>query len=357
MSDKRIMLVEDEAIVAMDIEEGLKRIGYRVVGSFARGEDAVESVKSLKPDLVLMDITLAGEIDGIRTATLIRQMHDVPVVYLTAHSDENTLTRALDALPLGYLVKPFSEVDLRTTIEVSLKKHESDRQSREMAQWFGRATSIIGGAIILTDAHGIIQHMNSLAEVMTGWDKTEATGRPITEILVLKHQDTEPVEQRFHLSESEGEFVVPSAACVLLDRDESETAIELAVLPMADPDERLRHVIFSFQEWTEHASRSQDWVSVTANLLISAELSRSQGDSHQAVSFYERALAVLESHVERDSPRLGLVLEDLAKAYRQEGRKEDAQMFSIRSSRIRSRLHPGGPSHGDFPSVYRSAHA
>lgn len=357
MSDTRILLVEDEAVVAMDIEEGLKRLGYKIAGSFSRGEDAVEAVASLKPDLVLMDITLAGEMDGIRTATLIRQRHNIPVVYLTAHSDENTLTRALDALPHGYLVKPFSEVDLHTTIEVSLKKHESDQQSREMAQWFGRATSIIGGAIILTDAHGVVQHLNSLAEVMTGWDKTEATGRPITEILVLKHQDTEPVAERHLLSDSEGDLVVPSAACVLVGRDTSETAIEIAVLPMGDSDERLRHVIFSFQERTEQSSRSQDWVSVTANLLINAELSCSEGDSHQAVSFYERALAVLESHVERDSPRLALVLEDLAKAYRQAGRSEDARMFAIRSARIRSHRHSNGQMHGNRSSGYQSAHA
>jgi lipopolysaccharide biosynthesis regulator YciM len=121
---------------------------------------------------------------------------------------------------------------------------------------------------------------------------------------------------------------------------------------MGDSDERLRHVIFSFQEKTDQSLGSQDWVSVTANLLISAELSCSEGDSRQAVSFYERALAVLESHVERDSPRLGLVLEDLANAYRQAGRDEDAQMFSIRSARIRSRRHADSQVHANWSSGY-----
>ncbi len=357
MPTTRILVVEDEAIVAMDIEEGLKRLGYRVAGTVSQGEDAVERAKSLRPDLVLMDIVLAGEMDGIRAATAIRQRYDIPVVYLTAHSDETTLTRALGALPFGYLVKPFSEVELHTTIEACLKKHQSDQQSREMAQWFGRATSIIGGAIILTDGEGMVQHLNPLAEIMTGWSKTEATGRPITEILALKHLDTVPTTETRYLPESENEFAVPSAASVLIDRDGSETAIEISVLPMGDSKERLRHVIFAFQETTDQSLGSQDWVSATANLLISAELSRSEGDSRQAVTFYERALAVLEAHVERDSPRLGLVLEDLANAYRQSGRDEDAQMFSIRSARIRSRHNSDGQLDGNRSCSDESARA
>ncbi len=355
MSATRILVVEDEAVVAMEIEERLTKLGYRVAGTISRGEEALERVKSLQPDLVLMDIKLAGEMDGIRAAAFIRQKYDIPVVYLTAHSDETTLTSALGSIPLGYVVKPFTEIELHTTIEVSLRKHQSDRQSREMAQCFGKATSVIGGAVILTDGQGVIRHMNSLAEIMTGRHSNEAAGRPITEVLVLKRHDTEPVAERHYLAQSDSEFVVPTVSCTLVDKDGSETAIEIAVLPMGDSEGLPRHVVFSFHEKTDRRSGSHDWVSATANLLISAELSRSEGDSDHAVSFYERALAVLESHVERDSPRVGMVLEDLANAYRKAGRDEDARMFGIRSARIRSSRQSDSRTHSKWASGYGSA--
>ncbi|MDQ7782476.1 MAG: response regulator [Desulfomonilaceae bacterium] len=357
MPAARILVVEDEAIVAMEIEERLTKLGYIVVGTFSRGEDAVEQVKAMDPDLVLMDIKLAGEMDGVQAASIIRQKYDIPVVYLTAHSDETTLTKALGSIPLGYVVKPFSEVELHATIEVSLKKHQADMQSRDMAQSFGRATGIIGGALILTDGQGTIRHLNSLAEVMTGWSNTEAVGKPVTEVLVLNRRDSEETTDERCVPRAEDEFVVPAADCVLISREGSETAIEIAVLPMGDSDGLPRRVIFSFQENTERASGSRDWVSATANLLINAELSRSEGDARQAVSFYERALAVLETHVERDSPRVRLVLEDLANAYRQAGRDEDAQMFSIRSARIRSNGDSRSSLFDNGPAGYGSARA
>lgn len=355
MSDTRILVVEDEALVAMEIEERLIKFGYDVVGTIPRGEDAVDGVQSLRPDLVLMDIKLAGEMDGIRAAEYIRRRYDLPVVYLTAHSDKTTLTKALDSVPLGYVVKPFTGIELHTTIETALKKHQSEKQSREMTESFGKAASVMGGAVILTDGHGTVRHMNSLAEVMTGWKKSEALGKPVNDVLILKRRDTDKPAERRYLSGSDGEFVVPATSCTLTDKAGSEAAIDIAVLPMGDCDGLPRYVIFSFHEQTGRKSAGRDWVSATANLLISAELSRSEGDSDQAVSFYERALAVLESHVERDSPRVGMVLEDLAKAYGQAGRDEEARMFRVRSAWIRSRHQADGRPNSTWSSGYRPA--
>ncbi|MBM3298499.1 MAG: response regulator, partial [Deltaproteobacteria bacterium] len=355
MPNPKIMVVEDEAVVAMEIEERLSNLGYEISGIFARGEQALEQVGQIKPDLILMDIKLAGEMNGIQAAKVILQRYDIPVVYLTAHSDENTLTQALGALPLGYVVKPFSEAELHATIEVSLTKHRSDKQAREMAQWFSRATDVIGGAVILTEENGIVRHMNSLAEIMTGWNRDEATGRPVTEILRLKRPDNGETVEQFRLLRSGESFVASSADCILLSRDGSETHIEIAILPSGDSDEHLCNVIFAFQEKTDRPAAAQDWVSVTANLVINAELSRSEGEYEIALSFYERALAVLENHVERDSSQVRALLEDLVQAYKRVGKERDAQIFSIRASRIRSHQNAARPMFANRSSDRASA--
>ncbi len=117
-----ILIVEDESIVALDIQDKVEHLGYDVQAVVSSGEKAIEEVKKSQPDLVLMDIVLKGEIDGIETAERIRKHFDIPVIYLTAHSDTQTLNRAKITGPFGYLVKPFVDSELRSTIEAVLSK-------------------------------------------------------------------------------------------------------------------------------------------------------------------------------------------------------------------------------------------
>lgn len=130
MSKIGILIVEDEAVVAADLSLKLQRLGYKVVGSTAAGKEAIELVVRLDPQLVLMDIWLDGPMDGIQAAKEIRRQKDVPVVFLTAHSDPATLGRAKLTGPLGYILKPFEDRDLATQIELALYKHQTDRQLR-----------------------------------------------------------------------------------------------------------------------------------------------------------------------------------------------------------------------------------
>lgn len=127
MSATRILVVEDEEIVAMDIEARLSLLGYEVAGSAASGERAVALVPEVRPDLVLMDIRLRGEMDGITAAGIIRHRFSLPVVFLTAHSEATTLERAKVAVPFGYILKPFEDRELRTTIEMALYQHAAER--------------------------------------------------------------------------------------------------------------------------------------------------------------------------------------------------------------------------------------
>jgi len=124
MKEAKILVVEDENIVALEIKKRLQKLGYIVPSVASTGEDAISKVEGILPDLVLMDIMLKGEIDGIHAAGEIRKRFNIPVVYLTAYSDEETLQRAKLTEPYGYILKPFEENDLRTTIEIALYRHQ-----------------------------------------------------------------------------------------------------------------------------------------------------------------------------------------------------------------------------------------
>lgn len=125
-----ILVVEDEAIVAKDIEQCLKRLGYDVVGIFDTGEEAIVEAKKKKPDLVLMDIMLKGEMSGIEAAQKIRENYQIPVIFLTAYTDESTISKAKLTEPFGYIIKPFKEIDIQTSIEIALYKNEKESEVR-----------------------------------------------------------------------------------------------------------------------------------------------------------------------------------------------------------------------------------
>ena len=126
MSKLNVLIVEDESIVAKDIQHSLKKLGYNVLGICSTGEDAIKSVEELTPDLVLMDIMLKGAMNGIEAAAHIRETNNIPVIFLTAYADENTLSKAKVSEPFGYIIKPFKEIDLHTAIEMAVYKHEKE---------------------------------------------------------------------------------------------------------------------------------------------------------------------------------------------------------------------------------------
>lgn len=131
MAKKRIMVVEDEGITALRIQGSLKQMGYVVTSMVFTGEEAVEKAAEDNPDLVLMDIILDGEMDGIEAAGQIHALHDIPVIYLTAHSDEKILKRIRSTSPFGYITKPFDERELRIVVEIAFYKHEMERLLKE----------------------------------------------------------------------------------------------------------------------------------------------------------------------------------------------------------------------------------
>jgi len=131
MSKYRILVVEDEAIVAMGIKEKLEDLGHEVVDIVFKGEDAVEKAIKVEPDLILMDIVLKGHMDGIEAACKIRNRLNIPIIYLTAYSDEEMLKRARMTEPYGYILKPFNNSELNANIEMAIYKHIEDRKKIE----------------------------------------------------------------------------------------------------------------------------------------------------------------------------------------------------------------------------------
>lgn len=128
MSKINILVVEDESIVSKDIQHSLNKLGYNVVGAASTGEKALELARSERPDIVLMDIMLKGQMNGIETAEIIRNDMSIPVVFLTAYADESTLSKAKVTEPYGYIIKPFKEIDLHTSIEMAIYKHSKEQE-------------------------------------------------------------------------------------------------------------------------------------------------------------------------------------------------------------------------------------
>lgn len=133
MAPFKILIVEDEAVIAMELEARLNQLGYQVIGSASSSDSALQKIETMPPDLVLMDIHITGAKDGIETAEEVRTRYNIPVIYLTAYADGNTLQRAKLTIPFGYLLKPFREEELRTTIEMAIHKHRTDEYLRQQA--------------------------------------------------------------------------------------------------------------------------------------------------------------------------------------------------------------------------------
>ena len=123
-----VLVVEDESIVSKDIQHSLTKLGYQVVGAAATGERAIELANSEHPDVILMDIMLKGEMNGVEAAEIIRRELKIPIIFLTAYADDATLNKAKIAEPYGYIIKPFKEIDLHTTIEMAIYKHQKERE-------------------------------------------------------------------------------------------------------------------------------------------------------------------------------------------------------------------------------------
>ena len=181
----RILIVEDESILALNIQKLLVGLGYEVCGIAGAGDRAVELAKQHKPDLILMDIHLRGVKDGIQVAEQIHKFLEVPVVYTTAYSDDETIQRAKKTNPSAFLLKPFEIKDLQVTIELCYHKFNADFKIREQEKWALTVLKNIGNAIVTLDECNLVNYVNVAAELLTGWSSPEALGQPVEKVVPL----------------------------------------------------------------------------------------------------------------------------------------------------------------------------
>jgi two-component system cell cycle sensor histidine kinase/response regulator CckA len=190
----RILIVENEGLVGCDMATTLGKLGYVVVAIFASGEEALERFDELRPDLVLMDVHLAGQLDGIETARALQRRSRVAIVYVTACADLDTVARARQTHPHGYLLKPFNHDELRLAVEVASQRHfeENERQRRE--QSYFEAFQSLADGVIAADLSGGVVFINPSAARATGWNAQEAVGRSLNEVFRIYQSTGEPAE-------------------------------------------------------------------------------------------------------------------------------------------------------------------
>jgi len=191
MPKYRILIVEDESIVAMDLKQRLIAMDYEVTATVSNGAAAIEKVSSYQHDLVLMDIQIKGDIDGIETARKIQEQFDIPFVFLTANSDTATVERAKNTGPLAYILKPFEDRDLRTTIEIALYRFQLEQKLKASEAWLHAVLKSIGDAVIATDIEGRVVFINAAAEHITGWKSSQAKNVDSDNLINLTIEDTE----------------------------------------------------------------------------------------------------------------------------------------------------------------------
>ncbi|MGI0489877.1 ATP-binding protein [Pantanalinema rosaneae CENA516] len=252
-SSTRILIVEDETIVATDVQECLENLGYLVPAIAVSGEEAIRKATELHPDLILMDIRLRGELDGIQAAEQIWKALQIPIVYATGYSDRHTLRRATGTAAFGYVLKPLEERELYVAIETALQRFRLDTELKQREEWLATILNSIGDGVIVADTQEQIKFLNPVAERLTGWQQADAIDRRVTEVLHIVHEQTgvripSPVTKAIDT----GTIVYLANRTLLISRTGAVVPIADSVAPFRDDQGTVTGVVLVFRDVTEH---------------------------------------------------------------------------------------------------------
>jgi hypothetical protein len=235
MSATHILVVEDERLVAKALQNELEQFGYSVSGIASSASEAVSQVEQSRPDLVLMDIHLKGDIDGIEAADRIQSRNGIPVIYLSAFADAETVARASETNAFGYLIKPYEERELQTTIEMALAKHRAEQRLEETRRWLAAIHNGIDDAVIATDPENNVHSMNFAGEALTGWPMEEAIGAPVTAVCNLIDESGRIVHEDFaDRVVCESRSIALPDTTRLVSKDGRQSPVEGSVSPIYD---------------------------------------------------------------------------------------------------------------------------
>ncbi|EKQ50691.1 MAG: PAS domain S-box [Methanobacterium sp. Maddingley MBC34] len=210
MANKKILLVEDESIEAMDIKRTLESFGYEVPYIASSGEEAVEKALEIMPDLILMDIVLKGDIDGVEAAALIKNLN-IPLIYLTAHSEENTIERAKFTEPYGYIIKPYDVNGLKYAIELAIYKNQMENEFKESETYYRTIFEHTGTATVILEEDTTISLANAKFEKLSGYARDELEGKKSWTDFVVK-DDLKKMEEYHRLRRND-----PASAPIFYD--------------------------------------------------------------------------------------------------------------------------------------------
>lgn len=244
MTALRILIVEDEALVARDLRNTLVKLGYEVTFVARTAGEALASVRETMPDLALLDIRLADGSDGIEAAHALQRDFKVPVVYLTAHADERTIQRARETQPYGYLLKPFHESELRSVVELAVARHQANARLAASEALIVSTLKSMAEGVISTDLFGKITFMNLVAEKMTGWTLADATGKPLHEVFRISSPAGQSVEA-LGMTAFGGESATRSI--LLTTKDDRQEWIEDNTAPIRDAEGGLAGIVVLFR--------------------------------------------------------------------------------------------------------------
>ncbi|MCD6162937.1 MAG: PAS domain S-box protein [candidate division Zixibacteria bacterium] len=270
----QIMIVEDEIIVAKSIQNRLKSLGYSVPAIASSGEEAIQKAKETNPDLLLMDIRLKGNIDGVEAARRINDNQSVPVIYLTAYADDNTLNRAKNTEPYGYLLKPFEPQVLHTTIEIALYKHMMEMKLKERKQKLENILEGVSDAVIVADAASIVTFMNPIAESLTGWKQSKACGKKLNEVFntTIKEMNIKDrnraagVDWFSYDNQSQNRII-------LINKDNKEILIEKSFSPIRDDNGDITSFVLIFHDTSQYRQATENHTRDTDRFHIAIDSS------------------------------------------------------------------------------------
>jgi len=266
MKNARILIAEDENIVALDLRDTLRDLGYTIAGLAVTGEGAVEQAAGADPDLVLMDIRLRGEMDGIEAAEQIRLHLDIPIVYLTAYADERSVQRAKITEPFGYVLKPFEERELRTAIDIALYKHGMDKRLKESERWLATTLGSIGDAVVTIDERRCVSFLNRAAAEMTGWNDEEAQSRGLTEVVRAVGTPGRNFVHRAAERAFAGESVSGFNSHILVARDGREIPVDYNIAPIKGGNGKITGAVLVLRDVAERKRVEEERKQLEAQL-------------------------------------------------------------------------------------------
>jgi hypothetical protein len=238
----QILIVEDEKIIAINLKETLESLGYRVVAIAASGEKAVEKATELRPDLVLMDIRLKGDMDGIAAAQQIWENLEIPAIYVTGHSDQSTVERAKVSAPFGYILKPIKERELSVAIDIALQRYEREHL----------LSAILKGmtdGVIIVDKECRVKSLNQVAQALTGWQFSEARDRKLTEIFsLIDGQTQQPLDAPVTAALQNDTTVYMEDYLLLISNKGARIPITGNTTPIKDKQGTIIGVVVVFQD-------------------------------------------------------------------------------------------------------------